>query len=443
MATNSSPPACTGGVSRRGLLAGGAALAGAGLLGRGEAVAGAAPRAARHHTGSPRPPVPPPVVLEGGTLLDPLTGDVTEDAIVLLAKGRVLGAGPASRMRSVPGGAQVIDVTGRWLVPGLLDAHTHATTIESAGRALQGGATTLRIASSTFYADVGLQALAEWLPAAIPTVQPSGLFIRPLTGDQALSDPALAPLATLPDGPQTPEQLRYFVRVNLSRGADHIKTWATQRAGVCEQDPQEPTYDVDQLRAIVQAARPRPVMCHSHGADGCHAAVEAGVTSLEHGTFVSDETLLLMKRRGTYFVPTISAVVDLAEPGGEYDEPCLAERGKAMLPVLKTAVQKAAQLGIPIAAGADTSYSEDSVTSVATEVQFLHEAGLPALEAVRAATTTAARLFGLERAAGRIARGYSADVVAVDGSPLDDPATLQRPRLIIHAGAIAHNELES
>jgi imidazolonepropionase-like amidohydrolase len=135
--------------------------------------------------------------------------------------------------------------------------------------------------------------------------------------------------------------------------------------------------------------------------------------------------------------------VDLAEPGGEYDEPCLAERGKAMLPVLKTAVQKAAQLGIPIAAGADTSYSEDSVTSVATEVQFLHEAGLPALEAVRAATTTAARLFGLERAAGRIARGYSADVVAVDGSPLDDPATLQRPRLIIHAGAIAHNELES
>jgi imidazolonepropionase-like amidohydrolase len=255
-----------------------------------------------------------------------------------------------------------------------------------------------------------------------------------------LSDPALAPLATLPDGPQTPEQLCYLVRVNISRGADHIKTWATQRAGVCEQDPQEPTYDVDQLRAIVRAAGGRPVMCHSHGAEGCQAAVEAGVTSLEHGTFVSDETLALMRRRGTYFTPTISAVVDLSEPGGEYDEACLIERGKAMLPVLRSAVQKAYRLGIPIAAGADTSYSEDSVTSAATEVQYLNEAGLSALDAVRAATTTAARLFGLERKAGRIARGYSADVLAVDGSPLDDTTTLQSPRLIVHAGAIAHND---
>jgi imidazolonepropionase-like amidohydrolase len=384
-------------------------------------------------------------VLEGGTLLDPLTGDVIEDAIVVLAKGKVVAAVPASESRWTRarwrGDAQVIDVGGAWLVPGLLDAHTHATTVESASRALQNGATTLRIASSRFYADVGLQALAQWLPGQIPTVQPSGLFIRPLAGDDVLSDPRLAPLATLPEGPQTPEQLRYFVRVNLSRGAAHIKTWATQRAGVCAQDPQEPTYDVDQLRAIVDAARPRPVMCHSHGAEGCQAAVEAGVTSLEHGTFVSDATLALMRRRGTYFVPTISAVVDLSEPGGEYDEPCLIERGRAMLPVLRTAVQKAWQLGIPIAAGADTSYSEDSVTSIATEVQFLHEAGLPPLDAVRAATTTAARLSGLERVAGRIARGYAADVLAVEGSPLDDLTTLQRPRLIVHAGAIARNEL--
>src|SRR4051812_20481837 len=80
-----------------------------------------------------------------------------------------------------------------------------------------------------------------------------------------------------------------------------------------------------------------------------------------------------MRRRGT---PTISAVVDLSQPGGEYDEPCLQERGRAMLPVLQAAVRRAAQLGIPIAAGADTSYSENSVTSVATEVQYLHDAGL-------------------------------------------------------------------
>ena len=431
------------GVSRRGLLAGGAAaVAGAGLLGPGRGIA----EAHRHRHDPPgangRAPVPPPIVLTGGNLLDPLTGRVTEDAVVVLADRKVIAVTSASKFRAKrAGGAQLIDVGGAWLVPGLLDAHTHATSRASALRALRAGATTLRIASANFYADVALQALTDWLPAEVPTIQPVGLFVRPLVGDDVLSDPRLAPLAGVANAPQTPEQLRLLVSVNLSRGADHIKTWATGRAGVCAQDPQQTTYDVDQLRAIVQAARGRPVMCHSHGAVGCQNAVQAGITSLEHGTFVTDETLALMRRRGTYFTPTISAVVDLAQPGGEYDEPCLQERGKTMLPVLQAAIRRAAALGIPIAAGADTSYSEASVTSVATEVQYLHDAGLPALDALRAATTVAARLMQIQRTAGRLERGYAADVLAVAASPLDDPATLQSPKLVIHGGAIARNEL--
>jgi imidazolonepropionase-like amidohydrolase len=431
------------GVSRRGLLAGGAAsLAGAGLLGPGRGIADALPRRHDSPRVNGRPPVPPPIVLTGGNLLDPLTGRVTEDAVVVLANRKVLAVAGASELRAKRvGGAQVIDVGGAWLVPGLLDAHTHATSRASAARALTSGATTLRIASSNFYADVALQALAEWLPAEVPTIQPVGLFVRPLVGDDVLSDPRLAPLGAMAGAPQTPEQLRLLVSVNLSRGADHIKTWATGRAGVCAQDPQQTTYNVEQLRAVVEAARGRPVMCHSHGAVGCQNAVEAGVTSLEHGTFVTEQTLALMRRRGTYFTPTVSAVVDLAQPGGEYDEPCLQERGRTMLPVLQAAVRRAAELGIPIAAGADTSYSEASVTSVATEVQYLHEAGLSALDALRAATTTAARLMRVQRDAGRIARGYAADVLVVGASPLDDPRTLQSPKLVIHGGAIARNEL--
>lgn len=431
------------GVSRRGLLAGGAAaVAGTGLLGPGRGIAGAHLRRHDPPHSNGRAPAPPPIVLTGGNLLDPLTGRVTEDAVIVLADRKVLAVTAASKFRAKQiGGAQLIDVGGAWVVPGLLDAHTHATSRVSALRALRAGATTLRIASSSFYADVALQALAEWLPAEVPTIQPVGLFVRPLIGDDVLSDPRLAPLAAIANAPQTPEQLRLLVSVNLSRGADHIKTWATGRAGVCAQDPQQTTYDVNQLRAIVEAARGRPVMCHSHGAVGCQNAVEAGVTSIEHGTFLTEQTMALMRRRGTYYTPTISAVVDLAEPGGEYDEPCLQERGRAMLPVVQAAVRRAAQLGIPIAAGADTSYSEASVTSVATEVQYLHEAGLSPLDALRAATTTAARLMRIQRDAGRIARGYAADVLVVADSPLDDPVTLQSPKLVIHAGAIARNEL--
>jgi imidazolonepropionase-like amidohydrolase len=436
-----------GEISRRGLLAGAAGLAGAGLL-AGRPEGASARRSTRAEPGGSRwpepPPVPQPLVLEGGTLLDPLTGEVTEDAVVVLADRIVLAAGSpddTARARAqVAGRAEVLDVTGRWLVPGMLDCHTHVDGIASANRALRHGATTLRIASSTFYRDVGLRALSEWTPDVVPRVLAVGLFVRTTSGDALLSDPDLAPLATVPEL-ETPEQLRYFTRVNVSRGVDHIKTWATQRAGLCEQDPRQPTYDVNQLRAIVQAARPLPVMCHSHGTEGCQAAVEAGVGTLEHGTFVSERTLDLMARRGTYYDPTISAVVDLAQPGGEYTDPCLVQRGQEMLPVLKAAVRATWERGVRITAGPDTSYSEESLSSIGGEVALLNEAGVPVLDAIRAATTTAARMVGLERLIGRVARGYSADVLALDGSPLDDITAMQRARLVTHRGFVARNDL--
>ncbi len=436
---------------RRAFLAGSAAVAGMGVLGEGlvSPASAASGPAARGRAG--RPPVPAPIVLVGGTLLDPLSGKVTENAVVVLSDGKVLVAGGPERMdvrrqqalARKDSQARIIDVSGSWLLPGLLDAHTHATSIESANRALQRGATTLRMASANFYADVALAELARWVPEQIPRVQPVGLFVRPFFGDNILSDPDLAPLATDPEAPHTPAQLRRVVRVNLARGADHIKTWATQRAGLCEQDPREPTYTLDQLRVIVRAAGGRPVMCHSHGAEGCHNAVRAGVTSLEHGTYVSERTLDLMATRGTYYDPTISAMVDLLESGGEYDEPCLQERGREMLPVLQEATRQAYQRGIPIVAGPDTSYSSASVSSVGGEVVHLHTAGLSALDAIRASTTVAARMMRLQRKVGRLVSGFAADLIAIDGSPLDDITAMERVQLVIHGGAIARNDLSA
>lgn len=432
--------------SRRSVLAGAMALAGAGLLGGPTSAAADTP--AQITGRRPRPPRPDPLVLTGGTLLDPLTGRVIEDSVLVFAGGRVRAAGPARsrdvqrRRRSVPG-AREIDVSGRWVLPGLIDVHVHASTVADAQRALLGGATTLRSASTPFFQDVGVQALAEYQPESTPHMVPAGVFVTPFLGDAILADPDLAPLSLLPDGVRRPDDLAYVTRVNLRRGAEAIKTRATERAGLPEQDPREQVYDRRQIAAVVRAARRRrvPVLCHSHGAEGCQDAVEAGVASLEHGTFASDRTLALMARRGTYLTPTFSAVVDLAEPKGEYTDPRLVERGREMLVALRAVTAEAHDRGVPIVAGTDTSYTAATLSSIGGEVAHIHEAGVPALDAIRAATTTAADLLGLRGEVGRLRHGFRADAVVLNGDPLDDVSALQRVDMVVAGGAVAAEAL--
>jgi imidazolonepropionase-like amidohydrolase len=147
-----------------------------------------------------------------------------------------------------------------------------------------------------------------------------------------------------------------------------------------------------------------------------------------------------MRRRGTFLTPTVSAVIDLAEPGGEYTDPRLVERGREMLATLKVTVQAAHARGIPIAAGTDTSYTPASLSSVVTEIKALASLGLPKLAALRAATTTNAALLARDRDLGRLRAGYAADAVVVGANPLDDLAALDDIRLIVAGGWIAREE---
>ena len=133
-----------------------------------------------------------------------------------------------------------------------------------------------------------------------------------------------------------------------------------------------------------------------------------------------------MRARGTFLVPTLSAVVDLAEPGGEYTDPRLVDRGREMLAQLRTTVPAAYARGIPIVAGTDTSYTAASLSSVAGEVRLLGQFGLPTLDALRAATTTAATLVGLERELGRLKPGYAADALVVGREPARRPRRARR-----------------
>jgi imidazolonepropionase-like amidohydrolase len=197
------------------------------------------------------------------------------------------------------------------------------------------------------------------------------------------------------------------------------------------------------LRAIVEEAATRnvPVMVHAHGDEGAYAAVAAGARSIEHGTYLSDSTLRLMKQKGTYLVPTLSTVYDLIEPGGDYDDPVLKLRGQHMLPRLRETVRRAHGMGIPVVTGGDTQYGPESLTRIAHEVARFAELGFTPMEAIQSATTVAADLLGIGTRTGRLVAGYEADAIVVEGNPLENIIALQDVLVVVSNGQVAVNRL--
>ncbi|MGB8946421.1 MAG: amidohydrolase family protein [Streptomyces sp.] len=418
---NTPPPSSR--LTRRGVLAGAAALAGTtAVLAASSPPANATGTREGRATGGD-------LVIEGGTLLDPATGEVTEDAVVVIVDGVVRSAGRRGRA-DVPEGAEVLDAHGSWILPGLVDAHIHLNTAAEARDAVLRGATSARSGSTNFFQDIAVRELARQAPEQAPRLRAAGVFVTPDLGDTVLADPELTPLARLRDGVRSPEALRRVVEVNLARGADVIKTRVNERAGLPEQDPLAQVYDREQLSAVVAAARRggKGVLCHSYSEKGCDDAVMAGIRSLEHGAFVGERTLHEMRRRGTCFTPTLTAIAGLVDSS----DPVLAERGRQYLPVLKRAVLAAHELGVPLAAGTDSSGGK--IKPIGREVELMRAAGLSALDAIRTATTGAAKLLGLERTAGRLARGFAGDVLLVDGDPLSDVTVLKKPVRVVRSG---------
>ncbi|MFK0009821.1 amidohydrolase family protein [Paenarthrobacter sp. NPDC090520] len=440
---HTSAPKPTGELPRRGILAGAAALAGISVAGIAAQMVSAPPALADNPKSGPNYPGQPlttqAVVIEGGTVVDPKTGDAVADGVVVLDGGKVTAVGTRDQTRkavaAVANRARVLNASGRWVLPGLVDAHVHANALADARLLLQGGATSVRSGSSTFYQDIAMAAVPFWAPGVTPRMTPAGLFISPDQGDSLLADPDLAPLATLKGGVTEAQDLAYLTRINLKRGAEVIKTRANPRAGIPEQDPRELVYNVDQIGAIVKAAKGAGVLCHAYSAEGIDGAVRAGVRSIEHGVFMSEATIHEMARRGTYFTPTMDAITSMARSSN----PILAARGKEYTPILQAAVRAAKEAGVTIIAGTD-SFGTD-VTPIGTEVRLLSEAGLTPLEALQAATTNAARLLGRGDAVGRLVRGSMADVVIVDADPLADGSALEKVNTVVAQGAVVRTNL--
>jgi imidazolonepropionase-like amidohydrolase len=377
------------------------------------------------------------LVIVNANLVNVRDGRVTPNTAIVIRNGRIdaIGSGAA------PAGARVVDLKGKYVLPGLIDAHTHAADFAALRRALESGVTTVRSAGVSGYTDVGFHALVKGGAIPGPDVVTAGYHVRPRIAEDAfLSDPSYIDLMS---GVTTIAKLRRAVQMNLSHGVDWIKILATERAGTADTDPRKQVYTEEEIRAVVQEAATRnvPVQAHAHGDEGGMAAVKAGVRSIEHGTYLSDATLRLMKERGTYLDPTYTTVIDVMEPGGDYDVPALRIRGQHMLPRLRDLVVRAHKLGVKIVTGGDTGYGPNSLTRIGQEMTHFVAMGFTPLEALQSATVVNAEMLRLEKSIGVLEVGYEADLIAVEQNPLQNIATTQDPLLVISNGRIGLDRL--
>ena len=386
-----------------------------------------------------RPVVPPqePIALINANVVDVRSGTIQRNTAVVIRGGRIDAVGAAA----APAGVRAIDLRGRYVVPGLIDAHVHIGSTAQMRAALESGVTTVRSAGVSHFVDVGLRELVRRGAIAGPDMIATGYHVRPGVAQEFFLD--FPDHGDLMAGTAGAEALRRMVRANLYRGVDWIKTNATERAGTPDTDPRRQIYSQEELRILVVEAGTKdiPVMAHAHGAEGADAAVRAGVRSIEHGTYLTDDTLQMMAKQGTYFDPTADIVNDLAEPGGDYDNAGLKRRGEMMQPILMAAIGRAHKLGVKIVAGSDTGYGPNSIARVSREIGMLVTAGLTPLQALQAATITNAEMLKLDKQIGVIANGFEADVLVVDGNPLDNVRTLLDPLLVISNGRVALDRL--
>jgi imidazolonepropionase-like amidohydrolase len=380
-----------------------------------------------------------PIALVNASVVNIRTGAVQRGATVVLRAGQIESVGPPS-----PGGSGVrtIDLRNRYVVPGLIDAHVHIASLPQLRQALESGVTTVRSAGVSNFVDVGMRELVKKGFVAGPDVVAAGYHVRPEVAPEMFIDfPELGDLMS--GGVLGAEGIRRAVRANLSRGVDWIKVLATERAGTPNTDPRRQVYSQEELRILVTEAAGKdvPVMAHAHGAEGADAAVRAGVRSIEHGTYLTDETLQLMAKQGTYFDPTADIVNDLAEAGGDYDNAGLKRRGEMMRPILKAAIGKALKFGVKIVAGSDTGYGPNSVARISREAGELVAAGLTPLQALQAATIVNAEMLRLDKRIGAVEPGLEADILVVDGNPVDNIRTLLDPLLVVSNGRIGLDRL--
>ncbi len=394
----------------------------------------------------------PVIAIRCGQLLDPVKGTFTRDAVVWIQGDRITKVS-----QDLPEGARVIELSRFTVLPGLIDSHTHIllqpedegaippiVTKSQSFRTVQGvaavqkellaGFTTMRDLDSegAGFADVAIRDAIEKKIIPGPRLFVSTLALSITAGHMNIH--GLNPDISLPEPSalvDSPEAMVAEVRRQVKHGADWIKLYATGTLRHIDPATLESVSQVslNEVRLVVQeAARWRKdVAAHAYGGEGAKNSVLGGVRSLEHGILLDDETLNLMVKRGTFWCPTLSVYIPATkEEDTEFRRKIIANH--------KQVFQKAMQKGIKIAFGTDVGAYEHG-TSI-REFERMVDYGMKPVDAIRSATLTGAELLRMEKQLGTIESGKFADLIAVEGNPLQDIRALRKVVFVMKAGEV-------
>jgi imidazolonepropionase-like amidohydrolase len=406
---------------------------------------------------------PPPItVLKAARLFDGKSKVLIQNGVVIVQGDKIVDAGSNV---SLPAGAKLIDLGDATLSPGFMDAHTHLTLDYSgnyneriyeemqtevpllaykampyAQRTVMAGFTTVRDVGAADFVDVAMrEAIAQNLFAgprmlvATKGIGATGGHFDPTAGfrDHLFGkEPDFT--QSIADGPF---EIRKIVRYEVKNGADVIKAAVSGGVTSPTDEVDVPQLTPEEMAALVDEAHRlrKKVAVHSHGDQAAREAIIAGVDSIEHGSFMTKETLQLMKNKGTFLVPTLMATEFIAAKASSYP-PAIAEKGIAARNVRSEMFRNALQLAVKIAFGTDAGVFPHGQN--AKEFKLMVELGMPPIDALRSATSVDAELFGISAKVGTLEKGKLADIIAMPGDPIHDITATERVFFVMKEGKI-------
>jgi len=401
------------------------------------------------------------VMVHAGKLLDVRSGKTLADQAIVIEAGKIVSVSPFSQAKRASGD-RLIDLSAATVLPGLTDAHTHLTgnpqdagpqalgislpraTLTGARNAritLEAGFTTVRNVGAEVYSDVALRDAIDAGDVPGPRMLVSGPPLG-ITGGHC--DENFLPFdfhysaEGVADGV---EGVQHKVRETIKYGADLIKICATGGVLSHGDNPQASQYTLEEMKAIVADAHRlgRKVAAHAHGAQGILWASQAGVDSIEHGSYIDDAAIAEMKKDGTYLVPTLYLADWFLEHAEQvHVPPEMIAKGRTVMAAARKNVAHAFASGVKVAFGTDAAVYPHGLN--AHEFAVMVKLGMSPLQSIQAATINAADLLGWSDKIGGLEPGKWGDIIAVDGDPLQDVTTLEHVKLVMKGGEVVKNE---